>query len=82
MESFYDVLNDTGYILCIENSGWRLSFAGNNSRYVARFSTRAGYLHIRIPWTAFRSESASLGKAEPASQVSLDPGSISYIGLR
>ena len=49
---------------------------------MARFSTRPGYLHIRIPWTAFRSESASLGKADSASQAPLEPGNISYIGLR
>ena len=49
---------------------------------MSRFPTRAGYLHVRLPWTAFRSEAASSGKAEAAAPATLDPEQISYIGLR
>ena len=56
--------------------------AEEGHRFVSRFPTRAGYLHVRLPWTAFRSEAASSGKAEAAAPATLDPEQISYIGLR
>ena len=47
-------------------------------RYTARFPTKAGYLHVRVPWTSFRPESPDLSPPPPP----LDPKNINYLGLR
>ncbi|KAG1670564.1 hypothetical protein FOA52_012136 [Chlamydomonas sp. UWO 241] len=43
--------------------------------YAARFPTRAGYQHVRLPWSAFRDEGA---KGQPT----FDPAAIAYVGVR
>lgn len=43
-------------------------------KYTARFPTKTGYLHIRMPWTSFRPESPDLPP--------LSPENISYMGIK
>lgn len=50
-----------------------LKTAGGH-RYAARFPSRVGYLHVRMPWTAFR--------AEGPNQPPLNPVDIDYMGVR
>jgi hypothetical protein len=44
--------------------------------YTARFPTKAGYLHVRVPWTSFRPENPDLNLPP------LNPEKIGYMGLR
>lgn len=46
----------------------------DGKKYSARFATRSGFTHVRLPWDTFRSDTS-----DPSP---LQPDNISYIGLR
>lgn len=48
--------------------------AGEGHTYVARFTTRVGYLTVRLPWTSFRPTQEGLPP--------LNPEAITHIGIR